>query len=488
MEWMGPAMFASLIILLLIGYPVAFTLGGISMLWIGIGQLIGAPGVEWIALESMQFRVFGIIQNQNLLAIPFFTLMGTILDKSGLAEDMLETIGMLFGRTRGGIAYAVILVGAILGAITGVVAASVVSMALISIPIMLKYGYNKRLITGTIAASATLTQVIPPSLVLIVLADALRIGYPEVSVGDMYKGAFIPGFMLTGLYMLYVLALTIWRPADVPALPPEAIKYKGMALFNKTMVSAVPPIALIFVVLGTTFMGIATPTEGGAMGVVGAIILTMWKKTFNMKMLIGAVEGATRITALVCFILLGSNAFNLVFELVGGAEWLEGFFKNLPGGVVGFMIVANLACFFLAFFLEFFEISFIVIPLLAPVAYSLGIDAVWFGVMISVNMQTSFMHPPFGFALFFLRGCAPPEISSNDIYIGAIPYVFLQIIGTAIVATFPILTSTVVFDWAFGTLPGWLTSISIAFGFIAAVVFASRIGDLRMARATKNAG
>jgi tripartite ATP-independent transporter DctM subunit len=460
---LAPIMFASLIFLLLIGYPVAFTLGGIAMLFMLIGVLIQEPGMSFQALESMSFRIFGIIQNQNLLAIPFFTLLGTILDKSGLAEDMLETIGMLFGRTRGGIAYAVILVGAILGAITGVVAASVVSMALISIPIMLRYGYHKRLITGTIAASATLTQVIPPSLVLIVLADQLRVG-GEISVGDMYKGAFIPGFMLTALYILYVFFITVFRPKDAPALPDEAITVRGWALAKRVATSAVPPLALIFIALGTTFVGLATPTEAGAMAVVGALILAAIKRTLNYKLLVEAIEGATKITALVCFILVGSNAFNLVFQLTGGGEWLEGFFTNLPGGQVGFLIVANLAVFFLAFFLEFFEISFIIVPLLAPVAVSLGIDLVWFGVMLCVNMQTSFMHPPFGFALFFLRGIAPPEISSGDIYWGAVPYVVLQLVGTAIVAAFPIISSPQLFDTVF-------TLQNVVIGSIAIVAF-----------------
>ena len=473
----GEMMFASLILFLMLGYPVAFSLGGIAMLFMLIGNLLQEPGMEWRSLESLSFRMFGIIQNQNLLAIPFFTLLGTILDKSGLAEDMLETIGMLFGRTKGGIAYAVIIVGAILGAITGVVAASVVSMALISIPIMLRYGYNKRLITGTIAASATLTQVIPPSLVLIVLADQLRIG-GEISVGDMYKGAFIPGFMLTGLYMLYVFFITIFKPQDAPALPEEAIQLRGAALAKRVAVSAVPPLALIFVALGTTFIGLATPTEAGAMAVVGAIILALIKRTLSYKLLVEAIEGATRITALVCFILVGSNAFNLVFQLSGGAEWLEGFFTNLPGGVVGFLIVANVACFVLAFFLEFFEICFIVIPLLAPVAANLGIDLVWFGVMICVNMQTSFMHPPFGFALFFLRGCAPPEISSSDIYWGAVPYVVLQLIGTAIVAGFPVLSSPALFDQVFsGPNLIWMSLATVV--VVGAVIVRGSMGGPR---------
>lgn len=439
-DWMGPAMFGALVVFLLLGYPVAFTLGGIALVSMAFGIAIDYPGMSWQALESLPIRIFGIMANSNLLAIPFFTFMGLILERSGMAEELLETIGMLFGRMRGGLAYAVILVGALLAATTGVVAASVIAMGLISLPIMMRTGYDRRLASGVITASGTLAQIIPPSLVLIVLADQLGTA-GEASVGDMYRGAFIPGFILTAMYLAYVFVATLLKPNAAPPLPDEALKVQGWALFQRVILVMVPPLALIFLVLGTVFMGIATPTEGGAMGVVGALALSLAKRRVSLRMLTQAMESTARITAFVTFILLGSNAFNLVFRLVNGDLWVESLFTGLPGGQIGFLIVANLAVFLLAFFLEFFEIAFIIVPLLAPIAVNLGIDLVWFGVMLGVNMQTSFMHPPFGFALFYLRSVAPKEIKTTDIYWGAIPYVVIQLIGVALVASFPVLSN-----------------------------------------------
>jgi len=358
--------------------------------------------------------------------------MGAILEKCGLAEDMLEGLGQLFGPIRGGLAYAVIIVGAILGAITGTVAASVIAMGLISLPIMLRYGYNPRVATGVIAASGTITQLIPPSLVLIVLADQLG-----KSVGDMYAGAIGPSIIQIILFCLFIFFLSIFRPQDVPALPPEARPKIDWKLFKKILWGIVPSIALIFLVLGTILMGLATPTEGGAMGSVGALVLAAMNGRLQKTLVWDAMTSTMRINAMVIFILIGSTVFGLAFRGVDGDLWIEHLLSGLPGGQVGFLIVVNLFVFFLAFFLDYFEIAFIIIPLLAPVAQKLGIDLIWFGVLLGANMQTSFMHPPFGFALFYLRGVAPKSVKSSDIYYGALPWVGLQLILVAIIIFIP---------------------------------------------------
>ena len=372
------------------------------------------------------------MSNDTLLAIPFFTFMGLVLERSGMAEDLLDTIGQLFGPMRGGLAYAVIFVGALLAATTGVVAASVISMGLISLPIMLRYGYDKRLAAGVIAASGTLAQIIPPSLVLIIMADQLG-----KSVGDMYQGAMFPGLVLTGLYVGYVILLTLIKPAAAPALPPEARSLRGTKLLVRVITTMVPPLLLIFLVLGTIFLGIATPTEGGAMGAAGALILAVGRQRLSWKLLKQAMETTGKLSSFVVFILVGSTVFGLVFRAVNGDLWVEHLLLSLPGGQLGFLIVVNILVFFLAFFLDFFELSFIIVPLLAPVADKLGIDLIWFGVLLAVNMQTSFMHPPFGFALFYLRSVAPPTIKTTDIYWGAIPFVCIQIIMVALIIIFP---------------------------------------------------
>jgi tripartite ATP-independent transporter DctM subunit len=358
--------------------------------------------------------------------------MGAILEKCGLAEDMLEGLGQLFGPVRGGLAYAVIIVGAILGAITGTVAASVIAMGLISLPVMLRYGYNPRVATGVIAASGTITQLIPPSLVLIVLADQLG-----KSVGDMYAGAIGPSIIQVSLFCLFIFFLSIFRPQDVPALPPEARPKIDWKLLKKILWGIVPSIALIFLVLGTILMGLATPTEGGAMGSVGALILAAMNKRLQKPLVWEAMTSTMRINAMVIFILIGSTVFGLAFRGVDGDLWIENLLSGLPGGQVGFLIAVNLFVFFLAFFLDYFEIAFIIIPLLAPVAEKLGIDLIWFGVLLGANMQTSFMHPPFGFALFYLRGVAPKSLKSSDIYYGALPWVGLQLILVAIIIFIP---------------------------------------------------
>ena len=433
MELMAPLMFAGLVVFLLLGYPVAFSLAANGILFALVGIHYGFFDIS--LMQALPERVLGIVANQTLLAIPFFTFMGLVLERSGMAEDLLETVGQLFGGLRGGLAYAVIFVGALLAATTGVVAASVIAMGLISLPIMMRYGYDHRLAAGVIAASGTLAQIIPPSLVLIVLADQLGI-----SVGELYKGALMPSLALTGLYVLFVLLVTLVKPAAAPALPVAARTLHGRALLARVGVSILPPLLLIFLVLGTIFLGWATPTEGGAMGASGALALALIKRRLTMDLLKQAMDSTTRLTTFVVFILIGSTVFSLVFRGVDGDLWVEQLLTALPGGALGFLIAVNLLVFVLAFFLDFFEIAFIIIPLLAPVAQKLGIDLVWFGVLIGINMQTSFMHPPFGFALFYLRSVAPKTIRTSDIYRGAIPFLIIQLLMVALVIAFPGIT------------------------------------------------
>jgi len=434
-EFMAPLMFFGLVVFLLLGYPVAFSLAANGLLFAFIGSQLGFLGFE--QMQALPDRVFGIMSNATLLAIPFFTFMGLILERSGMAEDLLDSLGQLFGPIRGGLAYAVVFVGALLAATTGVVAASVIAMGLISLPIMLRYGYDKRLASGVITASGTLAQIIPPSLVLIVLADQLG-----VSVGDMYRGALVPALALMALYFAYVLGVSFVRPAAMPALPKSARSLSGWPLFWKALASMAPPLILIFLVLGTIFMGIATPTEGGAMGAAGALVLAWSKKRLSLDLLKQAMDSTTRLTSFVIFILIGSTVFSLVFRLLNGDTWVEHLLTSLPGGELGFLIVVNLLVFALAFFLDFFEIAFIIVPLLAPVAAKLGIDLVWFGVLLGINMQTSFMHPPFGFSLFYLRSVAPREVKTTDIYWGAVPFLLIQIVMVVAVLSFPNLVLT----------------------------------------------
>ncbi|MDP1862832.1 MAG: TRAP transporter large permease subunit [Thiobacillus sp.] len=426
----APLMFMGLVVFLLLGYPVAFSLAANGLLFAGIGIAVGL--FDFSLLQALPERVYGIVANPTLLAIPFFAFMGLILERSGMAEDLLDTIGQLFGSLRGGLAYAVILVGGLLAATTGVVAATVIAMGLISLPVMLRYGYDKRLASGVIAASGTLAQIIPPSLVLIVLADQLG-----ASVGDMYKGALLPGLLMVGLYLAYVFAVTVFRPNAAPAMPASARTLHGSALMLRVFTTLIPPLVLIFLVLGTIFLGVATPTEGGAMGAAGALLLAVGRGRLSRLKLTQAMDSTTRLTTFVIFILIGSTIFSLVFRGLDGDLWVEHLFNQLPGGVLGFLIAVNLLVFTLAFFLDFFEIAFIVVPLLAPISYKLGIDPVWFGVMLAVNMQTAFMHPPFGFALFYLRSVAPKTIRTADIYWGAIPFLFIQLVMVAIVLSFP---------------------------------------------------
>lgn len=478
-EVMAPLMFVGMIAFLLIGYPVAFSLGAVGLLFGFIGVQLGY--IEPRFLQNIPLRVFDTMKSQVLLAIPFFTFMGVILERSGLAEDLLDTMGQLLGKLKGGIAYAVIIVGALLGGPAGVVAASVISMGLISLPVMMRYGYSPRLASGVITASGTLAQIIPPALVLIVMADQLG-----VSVGDMYRGALWPSLILTGLYMVYVWIVTIRSPKAAPALPDDILERRGMGqplmpqliqhgiftavllildvwltkkldiwtilgiivanalilyvrravgevLSRRVMVALVPALVLILLVLGTIFFGVATPTEGAAMGAVGALLLAFFKRTLTWKLLIQAMDGTARLTAFVMMILVGSRIFSLVFVGVDGDLWVQNILKNLPGAEIGFLVVVNILIFFFAFFLDYFEIAFIIIPLIGPAAAALDINLIWFGVILSINLQTSFMHPPFGFALFYLRSVAPPSLKTIDIYWGAIPFVIIQLIMVLIV-------------------------------------------------------
>jgi len=510
---MAPLMFASLIVVMLIGYPVAFALAA-------TGVFFGLLGVELGLLSPALFqalpqRMWAVMSNDTLLAVPFFTFMGLILERSGMAEDLLDTVGQLFGPLRGGLAFAVIFVGALLAATTGVVAASVISMGLISLPIMLRYGYDRRFASGVIAASGTLAQIIPPSLVLIVMADQLG-----KSVGDMYAGAFIPGITLAGLYALYAVGIALFRPSWAPALPVEARTFRepngssgtpslivlaliavgagvafahfhypqpdppidellvlstavgvGVAfaasvanhVFKIGLLSRIaervtfvliPPLALIFLVLGTIFLGVATPTEGGAMGATGALAMALARRRLSFSLLRQAMNTTAKLTSFVVFILVGARVFSLTFYGVDGHLWVEHLLLNLPGGQLGFLIVVNVLVFLLAFFLDFFELAFIVIPLLGPAAEKLGVDLIWFGVLLGVNMQTSFMHPPFGFALFYLRSVAPardyvdritrkmtPRVTTGQIYWGAVPFVLIQLIMVSLIIAFPGLVS-----------------------------------------------
>ena len=428
--YMAPAMFAGLIVFMLIGFPVAFSLSALGLSFGFVAIELGY--FDFNFLQAMPYRVFGIMSNDLLLSIPFFTFMGVILERSGLAEDLLEGVGQAFGSVPGGLAYAVIIVGAILGAITGTVAASVIAMGMISLPIMMKYGYDMKIATGVIAASGTITQVIPPSLVLIVLASQLG-----VPVGEMYLGAVGPSIMQVLLFVGFIFCVAMLQPHKVPALPPEARTLHGWALFSKVAWGVVPSLVLIFLVLGTMFMGLATPTEAGAMGSVGAIVLAVLHRRFSKELLWSAMDQTMRITAMVLFILVGATVFSLVFQGVNGGRWIEHLLAGIPGGQLGFLIFVNIFIFFLAFFLDFFEIVFIVVPMLLPTAVALDINLVWFGVLLCVNMQTSFMHPPFGFALFYLRGIAPPEVKSRDIYLGSIPWIGLQIILVCVLIFWP---------------------------------------------------
>lgn len=429
-EWLAAAMFVAVFVLIFSGFPVAFALGGAALLFAALGAAFGV--FDGPLLFALPERLFGIMSNFVLLAVPFFIFMGTMLERSRLAEDLLRTIGLLFGPVRGGLALAVVFVGALLAAATGVVGASVVAMGLISLPVMMRYGYSVPLSTGVIAAAGTLGQIIPPSVVLVVLGDQLG-----VSVGDLFLGGLLPGLVLAGLYAGYVGIVALTRPAAAPALPRAEREEAGPRLWRHVAFVLMPPLVLILLVLGSIFAGVATPTEAGAMGALGALLLAAAHRRLTREALRGAMDETTKLTAMVMFLLIGATAFTLVFRGLGGDLWIEETLTGLPGGRIGFLLVANLAIFVLGFFLDFFEIAFILIPLLAPAAQVLGIDLIWFGVMVGMNLQTSFLTPPFGFALFYLRGVSPAGVRTTQIYRGAIPFIGIQLIGLALIILFP---------------------------------------------------
>ena len=431
-ETLGPLMFVVLFLLIFVGYPVAFSLGGTALAFAVIG--VAGGEFEWELIRAFPERVFGIMDNQILLAVPFFIFMGTMLQRSRLAEDLLRTIGLLFGPVRGGLALAVVLVGTLLAAATGVVGASVVAMGMISLPIMTRYGYKPSLSTGVICASGTLGQIVPPSVVLVVLADQL-----ELSVGDLFVGALLPGLLLAASYAVYVLAIAFLRPNLAPAIPRSEREAAG-SLWRQTVKVMIPPLVLIIVVLGSIFAGVATPTEAGALGALGAMALAWVGGRFTRKALDGTMSETMRLTSMIVLLLIGSTAFALVFRGLHGDDWIKDLLTGLPGGRVGLLIVANLAIFILGFFIDFFEIAFIILPLIQPAAAHLGItgdEMVWFGVMIAMNLQTSFLTPPFGFSLFYLRGVAPKEIPTSAIYRGVVPFIIIQLICLTLVIVFP---------------------------------------------------
>jgi tripartite ATP-independent transporter DctM subunit len=402
------------------GYPVAFALGGTALIFALVGSAVGVFDIP--LLFAMPERTFGTMSNFTLLAVPFFIFMGTVLEKSKLAEQLLETIGMLFGRFRGGLAIGVIFVGALLAAATGVVGASVTAMGLISLPVMLRNGYKPEVSLGVIAASGTLGQIIPPSIVLIVLGDQMG-----VSVGDLFRAALLPGLALTGAYAVYVAVLAFVNKDVAPALP-EEMRVTGGELLKRVVLSLLPPLTLIVVVLGSIFAGVATPTEAGALGSVGAMVLAAMNRSLSYSALRDSMEETSRLTIMVIFLLIGSTAFALVFRGFDGDLWIEGLLTGIPGGALGFLLVVNLVVFLLGFFIDFFEIAFIIVPLIVPAALILGVDLTWLGIVLAVNLQTSFLTPPFGFSLFYLRGVTPETIPTTSIYRGVIPFIAIQLV------------------------------------------------------------
>ena len=429
-DLLGPLMFVAVFALIFSGFPVAFALGGASLIFAAIGVQLGM--LDWPLLQAMPQRVFGIMSNYTLLAVPFFIFMGVILEKAQLAEELLTTMGKLFGPFPGGLALSVVFVGALLAAATGVVGASVVAMGAISLPVMLRYGYQKELASGVILASGTLGQIIPPSIVLVVLGDQLG-----VSVGALFLGSLFPGLLLVGLYALYVVGVAMVRPQWVPALPAAVRNESKGELLGQVVKALIPPLVLVLLVLGSIFAGVATPTEAGALGAVGAMALGALRGRLTLDVVREATRSTARLTTMVIFLLIGSTLFALVFRGLDGDVWLEHLLTNLPGGLIGFLFVANLVIFLLGFFLDFFEIAFILVPLLVPIARILEIDLVWFGVMIGMNLQTSFLTPPFGFAIFYLRGVAPPEVKTSVLCRAVIPFIVIQLIGLLALVVFP---------------------------------------------------
>jgi tripartite ATP-independent transporter DctM subunit len=428
--WLAVLMFLGIFIALSFGYPIGPTFAGTAMIFCLIGLALGAFKPE--LLRALPDRWFGTMSDYTYLAIPYFVYMGTILEKSGLAEDLLETVGILFGPIPGGLALGVILVGALLGAATGVVAASVIAMGLISLPIMLRYGYDKELATGAIAAAGTITQLIPPATVLVVLADQL--GIP---VGDLFIGSIIPSLLLTGAYGLYCVGVGIVQPHKAPPMPPEALAIRGRALIARVAKALLPTLGLILTVLGSIYAGFATPTEAGAVGALGGVLLAIAYRKFNLKLLKDAAYDTLRITTLVILILFGSTLFSLVFDGLGGTKLMVSLLTSLPGGYISFLIFSMVAVFLLGIFLEFIEICFIVMPIFVPACALLGIDLAWFGILMTINLLTAFLSPPVGFTLFYLSSVAPPEVKIEHIFRGVVPFMIVTVIVLIIVMIFP---------------------------------------------------
>ncbi|MQX52238.1 TRAP transporter large permease [Alcanivorax sediminis] len=448
MEWIPLLMFVVVCLVLLSGYPVAFALGGTALLFAGAGMALG--GFNPADLTFVPNRLFGIIENTTLMAVPLFVFMGVMLEKSRVAENLLSSMGRLFGPLPGGMGIAIILVGALLAASTGIVGATVVTMGLLSLPTMLKQGYQPQLSTGLICATGTLGQIIPPSIALVLLGDVLGNAYQEaqlkqglwsldtVSVGDLFVGALIPGLMLVGLYLLYVLGVSLWKPHLAPAMPTDQNTASGWGTVLKGLV---PPLLLILAVLGSILTGKATPTEAAGVGAFGALLLAAFNRRLNLAILQEVVRSTSRVTAMVFMILIGASLFSLVFRGFGGEEAVHHLFDAMPGGVIGATLMVMLLIFLLGFILDFIEITFVVVPIVGPVLLAMGLDPVWLGVMLALNLQTSFLTPPFGFALFYLRGVAPAEVQTGQIYQGVVPFILIQLLMLAILAMFPALAT-----------------------------------------------
>jgi tripartite ATP-independent transporter DctM subunit len=444
MEWVALLLFVSVIMVLLAGFPVAFTLGGTALIFAGVGVLTGEFNAA--LLSGLPNRVFGIMNNQTLVAVPLFVFMGVTLERARIAEELLETLSGLFGSLRGGLGISVTLVGMLLAASTGIVGATVVTMGLLSLPTMLRHGYSPEVSAGTICASGTLGQIIPPSIILVMLGDVMTSAYQQaqlemgifspktVSVGDLFAGALIPGLLLVLLYVLYIVAVGIFKPQSMPAHqrgPDDNVSYA------QVLRALVPPLALVFAVLGSILAGVATPTEAAGVGAMGALLLAIGRRQLSVPRLQEIMRNTLRISSMVFLILIGASIFSLVFRGYGGDDGVRAILESLPGGVVGAVIVVMLVMFLLGFVLDFIEITFVVVPIVGPVLLAMGLDPVWLGIMIAINLQTSFLTPPFGFALFYLRGVAPPEVTTLQIYRGVIPFVAIQLFALLLLAIFP---------------------------------------------------
>ncbi|MDH5179884.1 MAG: TRAP transporter large permease subunit [Gammaproteobacteria bacterium] len=446
-EYMALIMFGFVCLVLLAGYPVAFSLGGTALIFALLGNLTGT--FDSVLLSALPNRIYGIMTNATLIAVPLFVFMGVMLEKSKVADKLLDTMAILFGPVRGGLGISVILVGMLLAASTGIVGATVVTMGLLSLPTMLKRGYSPALAGGAICASGTLGQIIPPSIILILLGDVLSSAYqqsqlnqgiyaPEtVSVGDLFIGALLPGLLLVALYLLYLIVIAFLKPAIAPAIPPEDRAMGRGELLQQIGQALLPPILLIVAVLGSIIGGVATPTEASSVGAVGSILLAMYQRQFSIAILQEVMLSTMRITSMVFLIFIGASIFSLVFRGFGGDEMVTALLNDLPGGVVGAMFIVMLLMFLLGFILDFIEITFVVVPIVAPILLSMGLDPVWLGIMIAINLQTSFLTPPFGFALFYLRGVAPPELTTTQLYKGVIPFIMIQLLTLGLLAMWP---------------------------------------------------